>query len=332
MTENSTENIRINIQDETAPLEAVILGTAKDIGFPNSNYVHPDEWTDHQAPDEDQINDPKSRMHIINGTYPIEAFLRQENDYFARILAKYNVQIYQPITLEGTNQIFTRDIGFVVDNVFIKSNMGTAKRQSEFFAIRDIVSQIKDEVWFPPASVQIEGGDVFPYKDKIFVGQAAAGYENMRCNRTNPEAIKYLQNKFPDKKVIPVPLKKSDKDPNINCLHLDCAFQPIGNNDHCIIFMDGFADREQAEEMIDIFGGDRNAIKIEGKDMYNMNSNIFSISPKVIVSGNKNSEFGELNARLEDKGFTVERIPYSETSKMEGLLRCSTLPLRRTYK
>jgi len=332
MSENSIENIRINIQDETAPLEAVILGTAKDIGFPNSQYVHPDTWSSHEAPAEDQINDPKSRMHIINGTYPIESHLRQENDFFARVLAKYNVKIYQPITLPKSNQIFTRDIGFVIDNVFIKSNMGTSKRQSEFFAIRDIVSQITDEVWFPPATVSIEGGDVFPYKDKIFVGQAAAGYENMRCNRTNPAAIKYLQEKFPKKEVIPVPLKKSDKNPNINCLHLDCAFQPIGNNDHCIIFVDGFGNREQAEEMMDIFGGEKNAIKIEGEDMYNMNSNIFSINPDVIVSGNSESEFGELNSKLEDKGFIVERVPYSETSKMEGLLRCSTLPLRRTYE
>lgn len=325
------ETIKVNIQDETAPLEAVILGTAKDIGFPNTSFVHPDLWSGHEAPDEDQINDPKSRINLIGGTYPIEADLRKENDYFARILAKYNVQIYQPITLDKTNQIFTRDIGFVIDNVFIKSNMGTAKRQSEFFAIRDIVSQIVDEVWFPPASVKIEGGDVFPYKDKIYVGQAAAGYENMRCNRTNPEALEYLQKKFPNKEVIGVPLVKSDKDPALNCLHLDCAFQPIGNNDHCIIFVDGFGDRAQAEDMMEVFGGASNAIKIEGKDMYNMNSNVFSINPKVIVSGDSEKEFGKLNKQLEDKGFTVEKIPYSETSKMEGLLRCSTLPLRRKY-
>ena len=29
--------------------------------------------------------------------------------------------------------------------------------------------------------------------------------------------------------------------------------------------------------------------------------------------------------------FIVEEIPFSETAKMEGLLRCATLPLRRSY-
>ncbi len=323
--------ININIQDETAPLELVILGTARDIGTPFQRFVDPAKWESDIAPAQDEITDPKSRMHLMHGTAPLESDLRRENDHFARVLAKHNVKVFQPITLPETNQIFTRDIGFVIDNIFIKSNMGTHSRKTEFFAIRDIVSKIVDEVWFPPQTVKVEGGDVFPYKDKIFVGQAAPGYEGLRCDRTNKEAIAYLQAKFPNKQVIGVPLIKSDKDPKMNCLHLDCAFQPIGNNDHCIIFEEGFGNPAQAKELMELFGGEKNAIKITRDQMYNMNSNIFSISPSVIVSGENESEFGNVNRALEEKGFTVEKIPYSETSKMEGLLRCSTLPLRRSY-
>lgn len=323
--------IQIQVKDETAPLEAVILGTARDIGTPFMQYVDPAQWSSEFAPEEDQITDPKSRFHLMNGSYPLEADLRRENDHFARILAKYNVEVFQPITLPFTNQVFTRDIGFVIDDVFIKSNMGTVERQAEFFAIRDIVSRIAQEVWFPPQHVKVEGGDVMPFRDKIFVGQGIAGDEKLRCNRSNKAAIDYLQEKFPNKEVIPIPLIKSDKNPKSNCLHLDCAFQPIGNNDHCIIFMEGFANQDQAHQLMDLFGGEQNAIKISAEGMYNMNSNIFSIKPDVVVSGNNELEFGGLNNQLEDKGFTVERIPYSETSKMEGLLRCSTLPLRRSY-
>ena len=36
-----------------------------------------------------------------------------------------------------------------------------------------------------------------------------------------------------------------------------------------------------------------------------------------------------LNNELRIKGITVEEVPYAEIAKMEGLLRCSTLPLRR---
>ncbi len=324
-------HIDIHVQDETAPLEAVILGTARDLGTPFMKYVHPDTWASETAPDDDLITDPKSRNHIIAGTYPLESDLKVENNHFIRVLNKYNVKVYQPETLANTNQIYTRDIGFVIDDVFIKSNMGTIERQAEFFAIRNIVAQIGQEVWFPPQSVRVEGGDVIISGDKIFVGQAAKGCENMRCNRTNPAAIDYLAQKFPEKEVIPIYLLKSDKYPDRNCLHLDCAFQPIGKNDHCIIFHEGFEDPDQAQMLMELFGGAANAIKINSEQMYNMNSNVFSISPEVVVSGADESEFGQLNKQLRAKGFTVEEIPYSETSKMEGLLRCSTLPLKRTY-
>ena len=39
--------------------------------------------------------------------------------------------------------------------------------------------------------------------------------------------------------------------------------------------------------------------------------------------------FTRLNTWLSKQGFTVEKVPYSEISKQEGLLRCSTLPLVR---
>jgi N-dimethylarginine dimethylaminohydrolase len=57
-----------------------------------------------------------------------------------------------------------------------------------------------------------------------------------------------------------------------------------------------------------------------------MNANVFSISENVIVS---EKGFTRLNAELRKRGFTVEEVPYAEVSKMEGLLRCSTMPLIR---
>ena len=60
--------------------------------------------------------------------------------------------------------------------------------------------------------------------------------------------------------------------------------------------------------------------------MYDMNSNIFSISENVIIS---EKNFTRLNTWLRANGFTVEEVPYAEIAKQEGLLRCSTLPLIR---
>ena len=60
--------------------------------------------------------------------------------------------------------------------------------------------------------------------------------------------------------------------------------------------------------------------------MYHMCANVFSLSQQVIIS---EQGFTRLNTELRKRGFTVEEVPYAEIAKMEGLLRCSTLPLRR---
>ena len=60
--------------------------------------------------------------------------------------------------------------------------------------------------------------------------------------------------------------------------------------------------------------------------MYQMNSNVFSIAPVVVIS---EKNFTRLNTWLRSQDITVEEVPYGEIAKQEGLLRCSTLPLIR---
>jgi len=61
--------------------------------------------------------------------------------------------------------------------------------------------------------------------------------------------------------------------------------------------------------------------------MYDMTSNIFSISPKVVVS---DLHFERLNQWLKEREIKVETLSFREIAKQEGLLRCTTLPLSRT--
>ena len=107
-------------------------------------------------------------------------------------------------------------------------------------------------------------------------------------------------------------------------MHLDCCFQPVGQ--HCaIMYKAGFKNQSDIDFLISHFG-EENIIFISRDEMYQMNSNIFSISPQVVIS---EKGFVRLNNELRIKGITVEEVPYAEIAKMEGLLRCSTLPLRR---
>ena len=77
--------------------------------------------------------------------------------------------------------------------------------------------------------------------------------------------------------------------------------------------------------MVEFFGKE-NVFEITKEEMYQMNSNVFSISEDIIVSEHN---FTRLNMWLLENGFTVEKVPYEEIAKQEGLLRCSTLPLVR---
>ena len=302
--------LKLRVTNETDRLKAVILGTAVSNGA---------------TPTLEEAYDPKSAEHIKAGTYPIEKDMVAEMDAFAAVLQTYGVQVYRPEIIRDCNQIFTRDIGFVIDDVFIKANI-SPDRQAEFQAIEYIVKQMNpDKVITPPEEVHIEGGDVMPWNEHIFIGTYKGDdYKEQVTARTNMAGGTFIQKLFPHKKVKEFDLVKSKTEARDNALHLDCCFQPVGKN-KAIIYKGGFRSEADYQYLVDIFGAE-NLFHIEREEMYEMNSNVFSISPEVVVS---EKHFTRLNTWLRAQGFTVEEISYSEISKQEGLLRCSTLPLLR---
>jgi len=302
--------LHLNIQNETAPLKAVLLGTAESCG---------------PVPSPEAAYDPKSLEHILAGTYPLEADMVREMDAFEKVLRKHGVEVYRPEVLKDCNQIFSRDIAFVIGDKLIKANI-LPEREKEVEAILHVLDDIAPEnVLTPPVEVHVEGGDVMPWNEYIFVGTyTAPDYPQYITARTNKAAVDYLQKMFPQKKVKAFELRKSNTNAFENALHLDCCFQPVGT-DKAILHKNGFLVEEEYQWLVNYFGRDA-IFEISKEEMYMMFSNIFSISPTVIVS---EKHFTRLNDWLRAQGFTVEEIPYAEISKQEGLLRCSTLPLIR---
>jgi N-dimethylarginine dimethylaminohydrolase len=291
-------------------LRAVVLGSAQSNG---------------PTPTAEEAYDPKSLEHILAGTYPTEKDMIAEMEGFNQVFNKYDVKVYRPDMIENYNQIFTRDIGFVIEDTFIKANI-LPDRERELDAIQYIIDQIDPKkVVRPPANVHIEGGDVILWNDYIFIGTYKGNdYKDYITARTNMEGVNYNRQLFPNKIVKEFDLVKSKIEARDNALHLDCCFQPVGINKG-IIYKSGF--REEADYMYlaHLFGKE-NLFHITRDEMYEMNSNVFSIAPDVVVS---EKSFTRLNTWLRDNGFTVEEISYREIAKQEGLLRCSTLPLIR---
>ncbi len=302
--------LQLNVKNETTRLRAVVLGTAESNG---------------PVPKVGDCYDPKSKQHVIAGTYPKEEDMIAEMEAVANVFRKYDVQIFRPEIIQDYNQIFSRDIAFVIDDKLVKANI-LPDRNREYEAIQHVVSQINPEnVIELPEECHVEGGDVMPWNDYIFIGTYSGNdYSDYITARTNTDAVIALQELFPDKTVKAFELRKSNEDPKENALHLDCCFQPIGK-DKAILHKNGFLVEKEYQWLVDYFG-EENIFEISKEEMYNMNSNVFSISEEVIIS---EKNFTRLNTWLREKGFTVEEVPYAEIAKQEGLLRCSTLPLIR---
>ena len=302
--------LKININNETSKLESVILGSAISNG---------------PTPNIEDCYDPKSKEHILNGTYPLEKEMIAELSSFEDILIKHNVKVYRPREIIDYNQIFTRDISFVIDDKIILSNM-IDNRTLELSAINYIIDLVPAENVFRLSDdCHIEGGDVILCNDHVFIGiYSGEDYSNYITARTNINAVNALKEIFPNKTIKTFELRKSNTSPKENALHLDCCFQPVGNN-KAILYPGGFLIKDECDWLINFFGKE-NIFETTKEEMYNMNCNVFSISENVVVSEKK---FSRLNKWLNSNGFKVEEIKYSEIAKQEGLLRCSTMPLIR---
>ncbi len=301
----------LNIQNETAQLKSVVLGQPYSLG---------------KEPTLEETYDAKSYETVQKDVYPTEENIASEMTAFEKVFLKYNVEVLRPLILPNCNQIYARDVAFVINDMIITSNI-IPDRIDEQEAYAPIYSQIAfNKIYNLPEKAHVEGGDVVLYNDIVFVGTyLERDYPLYKTARTNGYAIAFLKELFPNKDFIPLALEKSDTNPRKGILHLDCTFMPVGEG-KVIIYKNGFRDIKDYNFLIDFFGKE-NTFEVTEEEMYDMNTNVFSISPSVVVSEER---FIRLNNHMRDQwGLTVEAIPYYEISKMGGLLRCSTLPLIR---
>ena len=288
------QQINLHIADETSELDTVILGIAESPGPP-------------------RLTNAKARQAAREGRYPSEAELVSDLAAFEKVLTTSGVTALRPANIDGLNQIFVRDVGFVVDDHFVIARMKVEERRKEIAGLQSILTLIdKSKIIAPPETLCLEGGDVVQVGDIIFVGTG---------ERTDQAGVDFLREAFPQKEIISFKMKYGEDDPYKDILHLDCAFQPVGEG-FALFYEDGFV---SPQPIIDIFGRDK-LITVSSVEMYEMFPNIFSLSPSKVVSC---SGFTRINDLLAERGIEVLKIPYAKVSILGGLLRCSTLPLSR---
>lgn len=301
-----------SVHNETDYLRTVVLGLPDSIGA---------------VPTLDETYDAKSYEAVSQGIFPSDKAILHEMNCLLHVLERNNVEVLRPAPLTHYNQVFARDVSFVVDDTLFVSNL-IPDRELETGAFEPIFSRVPStHIERLPEAVHTEGGDVILYDDILFVGTyLREDYPTFKTARTNQYAIDYLRERFPNKQIIALELKKHDKDPRKSVLHLDCAFQPVGKG-KALIYKEGFLEDKQLGLIEEIFGRD-NLFAVTPEEAYYMNTNVVSLAPDKLIS---DESFVRMNKFLtESWGIAVETVPYQEISKMGGLLRCSTMPLVRT--
>lgn len=300
-----------NISNETDLLKVVVLGLSQSLG---------------PAPRLKETFDAKSYESVLLNIYPTEDDITYEVNALYQALLNNGVKVLRPDLVVDCNQIFARDVAFVIDNTLFISNL-IPDRVLETGAMHSILELIpKTHIEYLPEKVHTEGGDILLYNDTLLIGcYLQADYPSYKMARTNQYAIDFLRERFPNKHIIPIELHKDDYDPRRGVLHLDCAFQPIGKG-KALLYREGLLNPKDVGLLEEIFGSN-NLFYVTEEEAYMMNTNLISISPTKVIS---DKTFTRLNEHLSNAwGISVDTIPYQEVAKMGGLLRCSTLPLIR---
>lgn len=297
------------IQNEYGRLDTVVVGLAMRMGG---------------VPKLEECYDARSFEAVKLGVFPEEKDCMLQLKGLIAILESNGVKVLRPSLIHSLNQVFARDIAFVIEDQYIIPNV-IADRSEERGAMAEIEETIPSgNIIMMPSGCYAEGGDIIVDNDYVLVGVSDDHtFEKYKTARTNYRGMDYLADEFPAKEFKGFELHKDDHDPLKGSLHLDCAFQPIGGG--ALIAPHLFKNESDVQWLVERYGTS-NVYRCTPEEAYFLATNVFSFSPKdVIVS----AKCAAMQGWLKERGLNVHSVVYDEIVKMGGLLRCTTMPLKR---
>lgn len=284
--------------EESAPLKEVIIGRYK-------GYLQSPEY-------QEVVNEDQKQG------FPDEANLETEFTAFRSALESEGVTVHEPAYVGKLvyDQLTPRDIGVTIGGRFLLCNMA---RRSRRYEVAGIFPYIMDRVGAEPnliipddPAALMEGGDLMVDKGRLLVGIS---------QRTNMKGLGFLQETFGHElEVVPVYCRSLAEGENV--LHLDCTFNPIGEQ-HCLIYPDGFREVPEAIEK------DYQWIEVNKEEQAVLATNVLSLSPQVVIS-RAHPLCERVNQEMEQIGLKVIRLPFDGAPATGGSFRCCSLPLYRS--
>ena len=281
------------VTSETGRLRSVIIG-------------YPDNF--HQVPP--AIINETQKQYYFGPNRPTRQQVMAELNGFKATLAQHQVEVLQPVPLAGVpDQLMTRDIGVVIGDTFVVTQMARQSRRDEWLGLLPILDKIGTQrIVKVPDGIVLEGGDVIVDNGRIFVGLS---------QRTGADGAAFLAGTFPQFEVVPVPLKQLADGEDV--LHLDCSFVPVGPG-HALIYPAGLA------EMPPAIAEQYALIEVTKAEQQILATNVLSISPTQVIA---RQQAARVNAEMRQRGLTVIELPFNDPPKTGGSFRCCSLPLWR---
>lgn len=281
---------------ETGKLESVV------IGFPDNMML---------GGHREIINLTQER-NLKNGLMPTPGETVAEFVEFKRVLEEQGVQVLMPNYVDVQEQIYTRDIGFVIGKIFFVSGMAKAARKPEIAGIQHIIDSFSPEnVVYIPEGITIEGGDVIVDRGVVYIGVG---------QRTEGKAVDFIREKLQGSglRVEPIYIKQFDE--GEDSLHLDCTFMPVGNG-YALIYPDAM------KNIPDSIWDNYSWIVVTREEQENLGTNVLSLSPTKVLSRPSSVR---LNAEMQKVGIEVIELPFDQAPINGGSFRCCSLPLKRS--
>ncbi|SDJ78823.1 dimethylarginine dimethylaminohydrolase family protein [Salimicrobium halophilum] len=246
----------------------------------------------------------ETQKHYKDANIDREFALSQHRG-FVRLLKENGVEVMElPAAPHLPEQVFTRDIAFVIGPHLVLGAMEESIRQGESAVLKQWL-EFRSLPYEEPPEGSIEGGDVLVDGETIWIG---------RAKRTTTDAVEDLRRRFPEHRIEPLLLQE-------DILHLDCVFS-ILNEHTAIVYPPAFS-----EEGLRKIESRFETITVTDDERFYMGPNVLSLGNDTIVSLPLQKR---LNSLLREKGFRVLEHDFSEIIKSGGSFRCCTLPLLRT--
>jgi N-dimethylarginine dimethylaminohydrolase len=247
------------------------------------------------------INDVQKRYQKEN--IDVEKAMQQHRQ-FVKALQENGVavELIEP-SKEYPEQVFTRDIGFAVEDTVFIGEMASTVRQGEETQLKNWLKS-RHIPFQSPACSRLEGGDVIIDQGTLYVGISS---------RTSKTAIQELQEKLPRFNVVPISFDEK-------YLHLDCVFNILSPTE-ALIFPEALD-----AETVKMLAKRYTLLSVNAEEQFALGTNVLSIGHRRVFSQPQNKQ---VNRLLKKRGFQVIEVDFSEIIKSGGAFRCCTMPLIR---